>query len=87
MLREFILGTNTTGLVTNSSGNVSVVGGENSTLAADVLPGQSDIFYGSGATQSSYAAPTATVAAWNSFIATAAPPDDIAVRAGIANSG
>jgi hypothetical protein len=71
LLREFILGSNQTGLVTNTSGTVSVVGGESLTLAAGVLPG-GEIFYGSGTTQSSYTAPSATVAAWNSFIATAA---------------
>ena len=49
----------------------SVVGGINSTLAADILPGGDQIFYGSGATQSTYVAPSATRAAWSSFIVTA----------------
>ena len=35
-LREFVLGSNKTGLVLNPT---TVVGGENSTLAEDVLPG------------------------------------------------
>jgi len=34
LAREFILGSNTTGLVTNSGGVVTVAGGENSDLAA-----------------------------------------------------
>lgn len=71
-LREFVFGSNKTGLVTTSSdGSVTVIGGENSTLAADILPGQDGIFYGSGATQSTYIFPEATRAAWKSFIQTA----------------
>ncbi|KAF7795039.1 hypothetical protein EIP86_006183 [Pleurotus ostreatoroseus] len=66
--REFIFGNNQTGLVTNSSGAVSVVGGENATLAAEVLPGQLEIFVGSGTTQSTYTFPSATVAAWDTFL-------------------
>lgn len=73
LLREFILGNNRTGLVTNSSGTVVVVGGENAALAQPVLSGQAGIFAGSGTTQSTYFYPSATVAAWDSFIATAAP--------------
>lgn len=73
MLREFILGSNQTGLVTNSSGAIHVNGGENATLAQPVLSGQAEIFVGSGTTQSSYVFPSATIAAWNSFIGTAAP--------------
>lgn len=68
-LREFVLGNNQTGLVTNSSGNASVVGGENATLAGTVLPGQLGIFVGSGTTQSTYTYPSATIAAWDSFFA------------------
>ncbi|KIM90542.1 hypothetical protein PILCRDRAFT_186958 [Piloderma croceum F 1598] len=79
-LREFVLGTNQTGLVKNASGTVSVVGGESPTLAAGVLPGNLEIFYGSGSTESTYIAPTATIAAWSSFIATAAPSGDIVVN-------
>ena len=68
-LREFVLGNNQTGLVTNSSGTVTVVGGENSTLAGTVHPGQLGIYVGSGTTQSTYTYPSATIAAWNSFFA------------------
>ncbi|KAH9951151.1 alpha/beta-hydrolase [Amylocystis lapponica] len=71
LLREFILGSNQTGLVTNASGTVSVLGGENTTLAQDVLPGQDGIFVGSGTTQSTYTYPSATLAAWQDFIVTA----------------
>lgn len=70
-LREFVLGSNTTGLVTNSSGVISVIGGENSTLAEDILPGQDEIYYGSAATQSTFVYPSATIAAWKTFIRTA----------------
>lgn len=69
MLREFIFGSNQTGLVTNASGPTSVVGGENATLANTVMPGQLGIFVGSGTTQSTYTYPSATIAAWNSFFA------------------
>ncbi|KAI0773289.1 alpha/beta-hydrolase [Trametes elegans] len=71
LLREFILGSNQTGLVTNSSGSVSVVGGEASALAADVLPGQLGIYVGSATTASTFTYPSATIAAWDSYIATA----------------
>lgn len=73
MLREFILGHNQTGLVANSSGKISVVGGENATLAQPILSGQAGIYVGSGTTQSTYTYPSATIAAWDSFIATSAP--------------
>ncbi|KAI0798571.1 Alpha/Beta hydrolase protein [Irpex lacteus] len=70
-VREFVFGSNTTGLVTNSSGTLTVVGGENATLADTVLPGQDEIYVGSGTTQSTFVYPSATIAAWNSFFATA----------------
>lgn len=69
-MREFVFGNNETGLVTNTSGTVSVIGGENSTLAEDILPGKPPIFYGSGTTMSTYTFPSATIAAWNAFIQT-----------------
>ncbi|KAJ7769346.1 alpha/beta-hydrolase [Mycena metata] len=70
-LREFVLGSNQTGVV-NSDG--TVVGGEDSALAADAMPGGTVIFYGNGdsaTTSLSTAAPSATVAAWDKFLATA----------------
>ncbi|KAJ3783316.1 alpha/beta-hydrolase [Lentinula aff. detonsa] len=66
-LREFILGSNTTGLV---DGN-HVVGGEDSILAEDVMPGTTAIFYGHGTTASSLIIPSETLASWSSFLATA----------------
>lgn len=68
-VREFILGSNMTGLVDSSSG--TAVGGEDPTLAEDVLPGTNVIYYGPGTTAFSTVAPAATLAKWNSFIATA----------------
>ena len=65
LAREFIFGSNTAGLVTSSG---SVVGGENPSLAADYLRGTGALFVGSGARQSTYVFPSATIAAWNSFI-------------------
>lgn len=47
-----------------------MVGGEVSSLAADVMPGQAGIYYGSGTTESTFFFPSATVAAWDNFIAT-----------------
>jgi carboxypeptidase D len=69
-LREFILGRNQTGLVTEtSSGTVSVYGGEDPTLArGDFYPGQPDIYYGAGSTQYTRTWPSETVTAWNSYI-------------------
>ncbi|KAJ7934228.1 alpha/beta-hydrolase [Mycena leptocephala] len=71
-VREFVLGSNTTGLVDSYTGKVS--GGEDPKLAQDVLPGGTVIFFGDGSdgkTTASTAWPSATVAAWDAFIATA----------------
>ncbi|KAJ6537847.1 alpha/beta-hydrolase [Mycena capillaripes] len=67
-LREFVLGSNLNGTV---SGNNAVVGGENTTLANDFLPGGDEIFFGSSTTAGTSAIPAATRSAWASFIATA----------------
>jgi carboxypeptidase D len=68
-LREFVLGNNETGLVKKSkSGVVTVVGGEKKSLEG-VIPGGDKIYYGNGATQSTYIFPAATRAAWKTFIA------------------
>ncbi|OCH83865.1 alpha/beta-hydrolase [Obba rivulosa] len=66
-LREFILGSNETGLVSGSN----VVGGENATLANDVLPGGVEFFFGSSSTAGTSSVPLATQQSWASFIATA----------------
>ncbi|KAL4244407.1 Carboxypeptidase [Abortiporus biennis] len=74
-LREFVFGNNQTGLVVNSSNTVSVIGGEVSSIFAnDVLPGQSSIFTGVGITAGATVYPSATIAAWESFAATAIAP-------------
>ena len=71
MLREFILGNNRTGLVTTVHGHTTVIGGEDPSYQG-FIPGQAGIYYGSGTTQFTYTYPTATIAAWERFIATAA---------------
>ncbi len=72
VLREFILGHNTTGLVVSGpGGDVSVAGGELAALAVDAIQGQSGIAVGSIFTTSTFNYPAATVAAWDAFIATA----------------
>ncbi|KAJ7474691.1 alpha/beta-hydrolase [Mycena latifolia] len=71
-VRDFVLGSNTTGLVDNNAG--SVAGGEDPKLQQDILPGNTVIFYGdgdSGKTTLSTVVPSATLAAWNGFLATA----------------
>ncbi|KAJ6452243.1 alpha/beta-hydrolase [Mycena sanguinolenta] len=71
-IREFVLGSNQTGLVNNGTGNV--VGGESAPLEADVMPGGLAIFYGDGdsaTTTASTIAPSATLSAWSVFIASA----------------
>ncbi|OAX41086.1 alpha/beta-hydrolase [Rhizopogon vinicolor AM-OR11-026] len=70
-VRDFIFGNNQTGLVTNTSGTVTVVGGEVSSLADEIMTGQAAIYYGSATTESTYYFPTATVEAWNAYIPTA----------------
>ena len=70
--REFVLGNNATGLV-DSSGNVQ--GGEDAKLMKAVLPGQTEIRYNSGTVPLTYTPPSESVAAWQSFIQTAAPPE------------
>ncbi|KAF8524855.1 alpha/beta-hydrolase [Hysterangium stoloniferum] len=68
-VREFILGNNPNGTVLSDG---TVVGGEGNPLVNDVLPGEHNpIFTGSGTTLGSTIWPSATIAAWDSFIATA----------------
>lgn len=66
-LREFVLGNNATGTVKGGT----VVGGTNTKLADFVQTARSAIFTGAGVTQGSYVAPSATIASWEKFIATA----------------
>ena len=71
-LREFVLGNNRTGFY---DGTNEVVGGENTSIYRNnILPGKSGIAVGSGTIQSTVFYPSATVAAWESFIQTAVPP-------------
>ena len=83
LAREFIFGSNTTGLVTDSS--VAAVGGEDPALAVDALRGQDGIYLGSISTTSTFVYPSATIAAWNSFIATAVPTPTDTSGGGAAN--
>jgi len=68
-LREYVIGSNTTGLVLPNS--TVVVGGEDPEYAGDIIPGTPVIFYGSSTTVSSTVAPSASLASWASFLATA----------------
>ncbi|KAH0834753.1 Alpha/Beta hydrolase protein [Lanmaoa asiatica] len=71
LVREFIFGNNQTGLVTNtSSGTVTVVGGEVSSLGGEIMTGEAAIYYGQATTASSYFFPSATVEAWDDYVAT-----------------
>ncbi|KAG9312814.1 Alpha/Beta hydrolase protein [Chiua virens] len=71
LVREFFFGNNQTGLVTDASGEVTVVGGEVCALGNEIIPGQAGIYYGSARTESTYFFPTATVDAWDKYVATA----------------
>ena len=65
MLREFILGSNTTGLVQDDG---TTVGGiDSSLLPDDILQGQSSILYGSGTATSEFLAPSESIASWESY--------------------
>ncbi|KAJ7464615.1 alpha/beta-hydrolase [Mycena latifolia] len=68
-LREFVIGSNPTGSVIKSpAGTVNVVGGENAPLVGDILPGSEGIVYPVGTATSTFVYPSATIAAWNTFI-------------------
>jgi len=88
-VREFVLGSNTTGLV-NADG--SLVGGTTSIFANNILSADRDpIFTGSGVTAGSTLWPSATIDAWESFIAGALPsatsPSGPGDNSGKGNSG
>ena len=74
MLREFVIGNNQTGLVTTVNGETTVVGGEDPDLyARGVLAGPLAVPYRKNGTIMSYTYPSATVAAWEAYTATAIP--------------
>ncbi|VDC07935.1 unnamed protein product [Peniophora sp. CBMAI 1063] len=67
--RDFVLARGTQGsLSVDGSGQETVLGGEDEGAREDVPRVASDIFVGAGATQGTVAAPSATVAAWASFV-------------------
>ncbi|KAF7303613.1 Carboxypeptidase [Mycena indigotica] len=68
-VRDFVLGSSTTGLVDSNAGKVT--GGEDPKLRQDVLPGNPFIFMGAGKTAASTVWPSATVAKWAAFLETA----------------
>lgn len=63
-----MLGSNQTGLVVASGEGTTVVGGENPTLQQTAIPGQPAIAFGGSTAQGSTSWPTATVAAFASYI-------------------
>ncbi|KAI0688707.1 alpha/beta-hydrolase [Cytidiella melzeri] len=90
-LREFVLGSNQTGTVNADN---STVGGENPTLQQSAIPGQAAIAYGSSTTKGSTVWPTATVAAFESYVSqvqitgtSAVAPSPTAKNGGGAHSG
>ena len=48
-----------------------MVGGEDRELESGIIPGIEEIYYGPGTTISTFVYPSATIAAWDKFIATA----------------
>ncbi len=89
-MKEFVLGNNTLGLVESTpNGTVTVVGGENATLAEDVLPGRDEVIYGSGTAVSTFVFPEATRSAWREFIRTetALPTGHVGTSSGSSNGG
>ncbi|KAF7370325.1 Carboxypeptidase [Mycena sanguinolenta] len=68
-VREFVFGSNPTGsVITTPARTTMVVGGEDSPLIGDVLPGSNGIVYNAGTATSTIVYPEATVAAWNTFL-------------------
>lgn len=67
LFRDFVFGDSKLGLVISPTpGITAVVGGEDPLLEG-VIRGQDEIYYGSGATQSTYFFPKATREAWSTF--------------------
>jgi carboxypeptidase D len=75
LARDFIFGFNSTGLVLTNASGATISAGPTPTAtlegaAGDILRGAAPIFAGSGTTQTTVMPTPASVAAWNSFIAT-----------------
>ncbi|KAJ7763548.1 alpha beta-hydrolase [Mycena maculata] len=86
-VREFVFGANMTGSVIKTpAGTDMVVGGENSPLFDDVLPGSEGIIYDAGTATSTFIYPAETIVAWNTFIrgGSATPVAQTAVEANTA---
>ena len=67
--RDFVLARGTPGsLSTDGSGEETVLGGEDEGAREDVPRVATEMFVGAGATQGTVVAPSATVAAWASFV-------------------
>ncbi|HEV7737782.1 MAG TPA: hypothetical protein VGO47_10490 [Chlamydiales bacterium] len=59
-------------MVDNASGDVTIIGGGNASFANGIISGEREtIYYGAGITESSTVWPSATIAIWESFIASA----------------
>ena len=67
-MKEFILGGNTTGLLTRDGDNVNVVGGVHAEYLKGIFPA-SEIYTGSGRVEGTYTVPQATWDAWGQFMA------------------
>lgn len=83
-----MLGSNTTGLVDSDAGTVA--GGEDRNLQENVLPGNLAILqWAEGGTTviTSAIAPSATIAAWNAFIATATSTTARSAAVGLRRGG
>lgn len=65
-LREFVLGNNQTGLVTDAS--IPAVGGEDPQYAVNTLAEGPEVYRGSYTTTSTYYFPSATVARWDKYV-------------------
>lgn len=72
-IREFVLGTNTTGLLTKDGDNVNVVGGVHSEYLSGIFPAK-EIYTGSGRIEGTYTLPQATWDAWSQYMATMPDP-------------
>ncbi|KAJ7035170.1 alpha/beta-hydrolase [Mycena alexandri] len=87
-VRDFVLGSNTTGLVDSDAGTVA--GGEDRNLQENVLPGNLAILQwaeGGITVITSAIAPSATIAAWNAFIATATATTARSAAVGLRRGG